>query len=107
MASTVWDYVSGCFVTGTKETHVLLILGADIGFVRLLASGSGGNKRESFQHIWTSQNCMICLETMKKIERVSTAGCDALLLLRVFGAVLDNWALKLQAWTYLNSYDFN
>ena len=54
MASTVWDYVSGCFVTGTKETHVLLILGADIGFVRLLASGSGGNKRESFQHIWTS-----------------------------------------------------
>ena len=38
---------------------------------------------------------MICVETMKKIERVSTAGGDALLLLRVFGAVLDNWALKL------------
>ena len=54
MASTVWDYVSGRFVTGTKETHVLLILGADIDFVRLLALHSDGNKRESFQHIWTS-----------------------------------------------------
>ena len=96
MASTVWDYVSGRFVTGTKETHVLLILGADIDFVGLLALRSDGNKRESFQHIWTSQNC-----TMKKMEKVSTAGCDALLLLRVFGAVLDNWALKLQAWTQL------